>query len=408
MLGRKHFVALFASMVALATVETGCPDGHPTHPVGSTVQCPDGPHVVQDCEMAFNLDSQKISGSMSVFQLGAKIDSEKQAMRQVNEQLMSYSVKQRELCKGWNGCSVTQDDYRRAQAQNNKVLDGVKAAAEDYQQADKAGDERAKTNSMTKTVVMTAPETLLQIEFSAVLSVPKDPASVPRTDACKEGVDIKQTAPRVVGADATVPTGSEARFRVKVNKPAYVYLFQKFDETKELRVLFPDKQIALKNPLEPDKEHVLPDTENTFCLDEKNIGLERVFIVASTQELTDMTSAVAAVEKGQYTTIPALKELDTIASADAPTSGCKKRAFVLKKAGGGEAEGTCPLSRGWVLKSKSTDPSSPVSFTATADAGDTMIVKVFPVQHVRSWEWNGSTNAAPPPARRGRDIMILQ
>lgn len=388
----KRVAASVIVMVGALVGAAGCPGT-------DYVQCAEGPHPRQKCDLAFRLDSQKIDGSLSIFNFGAKANTEGQVLRDVEKELKGYSFKQQQLCERWNACSISRDEYNRQTNLNTAVLDGVKLAADEYKVAKDTDNDRQQADALAKTVAYVLPDAQLDLEFSAIAMKPTNLATVPRTDVCptKDRYAIG-TEKVILSAGSPVPSGTHMYFTVRLNKPAYVYLYQKFDETGELRILYPHKDIPRPtNPIPANELVTIPPEDiGDYCLDEKNIGLERVFVVASLEPLHNLEAAAAKIEAGQYKQVPEMVQMDQIAAKSAPpVAGCKTRALSFEG-----KQGSCTRSRGLTFESKASKPTSGSSFKAKSEAGDTMIVKVFPFQHFASF--------TPPPGMKSRDIMIEQ
>jgi hypothetical protein len=168
---------------------------------------------------------------------------------------------------------------------------------------------------------------------------------------------------------ASLPSGSRIAFVVQVARQAHVYLFQK-SATGAVNTLFPDARIAVKNPLQPGVRMRIPAT-TSFKLDDKDIGPESVYIVASLSPVPGLIG-----QDGGRTGEPpsASKALTDVTSID---PGCRSRSLALEE---GAADG-CVRPRGLSLDSAS--PDSEASLATRSEAGDDRIATVFTFQHTR-------------------------
>jgi hypothetical protein len=146
-------------------------------------------------------------------------------------------------------------------------------------------------------------------------------------------------------------------------------------------------------------------------VNDKDLGEENVYIVASREPIQSLDNALQKVKDGKVTAISQdslLKSFTSVAPGTAP-AGCKTRALELDTGSGAAAEGpACTRSRGLVLDAPEEEgvieqrpgnkgrvamgeepaAGSKVAFTGRTvmevrtDPGDSTIVKVFPFKHV--------------------------
>ena len=84
-----------------------------------------------------------------------------------------------------------------------------------------------------------------------------------------------------------VASGEQFRINVKTGKKAYLYIFN-IDSSNHLYTLFPNKELALSNPLQGDVDYSIPSEDEglMFTFDD-NHGIERFYIfISSTPMIT--------------------------------------------------------------------------------------------------------------------------
>jgi hypothetical protein len=262
------------------------------------------------------------------------------------------------------------------------------------------------------------------LAFSASVSLPQDVTKVPDAPCnLPEDQRFPLQPPKLLVAGDPVPSGAHITFTVEVSESVYVYLFQRLLSNNNVPdVIFPMEQIKIPNPIPANTAVTIPLPPADFCLNAKDVGVEKVFIVASRKPLKNMDDAIAQINSGNAKTIEgagdAIQSLDDIPAdptkpAPACVSDVRNRALVLDGAGGAAPKTGCTRGRGLVLDSAGAPQGKkPASFTAVSDPGtDGMIVKIFPYNHVKPSDYGAAVTAANPPdvgtgSPRKRDIMI--
>ncbi|MFO0755428.1 MAG: DUF4384 domain-containing protein [Byssovorax sp.] len=182
-----------------------------------------------------------------------------------------------------------------------------------------------------------------------------------------------------------LPTDTRVRFRVEVSQRSNVYIFQKAPNGA-ITVLFPEPRIGTKNPLEGGVLTEIPPNGQRFRLNDKDIGTENVYLVVSRAPLPSLDAALTRVKDGSISTVgqnDLLKALATV-SPGAPPAGCATRALELDAPQASSTSGECRRSRGLVLDDPGDRPEGKGrQMEVRTDAGDDLIVKVFPFRHVR-------------------------
>lgn len=97
-----------------------------------------------------------------------------------------------------------------------------------------------------------------------------------------------------LAADSPLRTGDKVVFQVTPSRRVYVYIVQRAARGR-LHVLFPDPDIAASNPLNASTLR-LPTT-TSFVLD-REVGHEKVFVVASLHEQTDLEARIEGARRG--------------------------------------------------------------------------------------------------------------
>jgi hypothetical protein len=243
--------------------------------------------------------------------------------------------------------STRSENLRRRMAKVPELYDEVKSAK----------DDDARRKSLAKAYSELVPDESrreLAFDFSV--------------EAQKPG----ESSARAIGATERLATGTKVAFVVRPSKSAYVYLFQRGPDGK-VNVLFPDARIATKNPLPAGATLRIPPGEQSFKLNDKDIGTENVYIVASLDPLSSLSGAAEKLGSEGAPTGPLLQVTQTTTRE---TSGCP-RALEL------EETPKCVRSRGLELDGPSREGAAPASFRGRTEAADSVIVQRFSFEHTR-------------------------
>lgn len=356
---RSVFVATFASATVL--VASACGPSPDPKPSGMRCSGEDRPQL--NCESEFKYEGRKIEGGFSLAGIGgANAKTDEAALRAIDKETEQYAAQSRRLCDEYNKCVLDKEAYatrsenlRRRMSKVPELYDAVKGATSD--------DARRKALGVAyRTLVPDEARRELAFDFSVDAQKPSDASARP------------------IAAGEKLPTGTKVAFVVRPSKAAYVYLFQKSPDGK-VNVLFPDTRIGTKNPLPAGSGLRLPPAAGaSFKLNDKDIGTERVYVVAS---LEPMTSLEGAIDKaaGGATPAGAMASV-TEARPEADARGCT-RALELDE---GPAP-KCFRSRGFELDEGPAQGGAaaapPASFRARTEAADSVIVQVFAFEHTR-------------------------
>jgi len=317
-----------------------------------------------DCQSEFSYDGRKIEGGFSAIGLGgANAKTEETALRAIDKETEQYAAQSRRLCDEYNKCVVDKATYatrsenlRRRMSKVPDLLDEVKGAT----------DEDARRKALAKAYTELVPDEArreLALDFAVEAQRPSD------------------SAPKAIAQGESLPTGTKVAFVVRPSKSAYVYLFQKSPDGK-VNVLFPDARIATKNPLAAGTTLRLPPGSASFKLNDKDIGTERAYLVASLDPVVSLDGALAKAGGGAAPS-GALAQVTSAEDKSSTQKGCT-RALELDE--GDAAPTRCIRSRGLELDdgdAKSAPAVAPASFRARTEAADSVIVQVFAFEHTK-------------------------
>lgn len=339
-----------AFLVGACGLVLGCGPSTDAH---APVSCGGEQRVQLNCETEFSYDGQKIEGGFSAAGLGdltAKTDEV--ALREIDQQTEQYVAQAKRLCEEYNACVLDKETYgtrsenlRRRMSKVPELYDGLKAAP----------DEEAKRKALAAAYYELVPdearrELALELKVSA-----KRPGEALST---------------VIGPGTSLPTDTRISFAIEVSRPAHIYFFQKGPDGA-LNVLFPDARIGVQNPIAAGTELRIPSGDASFRLNEKDIGTERVYVVASLDPLDSLAQAAARVAAGSAPE----GQLATVSSIPANEGDCKQRALELD-----EGSPSCVRSRGLELDEPAADGEK-TSLRARTEAADSVLVQVFGFEH---------------------------
>jgi hypothetical protein len=350
-------LARLALASALGVVSCGgapAPGGHMT--------CEGGDRIVLDCASEVAYQGAKGSGSVGVFNVASGSASyEERAIRKVNDELARYVAVQTRLCRDYNACVLGREQYVAEAKRTREIFDRVARDAEAYSVAASEGAKRAALGRVYSAVV---PEAQRSEELSVSLAVDVElPAG-----AGGGRLTLSPGAP--------LPTGARIAFRLQASKAAHFYLFQK-KPSGELAVLFPDARIGVTNPVAAATPLEIPSGGRRFKVDDKDLGLENVYLVAARNPIARLDGALRKVTDGA--TLAVAPELRPVASiAVGGNDGCRTRALELE----GDAPTGCVRSRGLSLEGDGPAAGANASLSVRTEAGDDTIVVSFPFEHV--------------------------
>lgn len=355
--------AIAALSFSYLLVASGCGSGG-AEPRTSGMKCGGEDRPQLNCESEFKYEGRKIEGGFSIAGLGgANAKTDEAALRAIDKETEQYAAQSRRLCDEYNKCVVDKEAYatrsenlRRRMSKVPELYDEVKGATDD--------DSRKKALAKAyRELVPDGARRELALDFAVEAQKPGDGAA------------------RAIAPGERLPTGTKVAFVVHPSKSAYVYLFQKGPDGK-VDVLFPDTRIGTRNPLAAGSGLRLPPAAGaSFKLNDKDIGTERVFIVASLEPMVSLDGAIDRASSGREPPTGALASVTETHEGSSP-KGCT-RALELDE---GPAP-KCFRSRGLELDEASpaagAAAAQPASFRARTEAADSVIVQVFAFEHTR-------------------------
>lgn len=256
-----------------------------------------------------------------------EVDTSKKALRDVDAWVEKYFAAWTTACRDYQNGALTREEYRDEAGKVRRAMERFEELALQLEHA-KSPAEFDQALRATWTEVAPADERVdLQLELRVM-------AKRPGTDAFA-----------VVPPGATLPTGTELYALVKLATKANLQFYQ-VDARGKITVLFPDPEIALTNPL-PAGEALRVPTNGVFVLDDKDLGIEDLHVLASSDDIP----IAAASSDG---------------AADCGERGLKFRADA------------CPQTRGLVFVPKAGEYSA----KATNAAAERGVHVVYTFHHV--------------------------
>ena len=350
-----------AVLFATAVSAWGCGSSEPKPGLTvSSASCDGQPRQPLNCDSEVQYQAIDVKGGFSVLGVNASGGVEQKALRQIDDQTALYVVEARRLCDEYNKCVLDRDAYatrsenlRRRIAKVPELLDGVKSAP----------DGEARRVALAKAYRELVPgeaRTELRLDFSALAQRPTESTMTP------------------VLPGASIPTGSHIAMEVLVSRPAYIYLFEK-SAKGSLDVLFPDPRIAVTNPVPPGVSLRIPQGAASFKLDDKDLGTESVFMVASLRPVDQLAAAVASAKEGQP--LSSGRPSNGVAQVAALDPSCRSRGLSLDEQASAPPAG-CVRSRGLTLDDPGSSTGSRSSLSTATEAADDTIATVFRFDHV--------------------------
>lgn len=348
--------------------------------------------------------------------------SQEKAIQRINDELKSLSAEQARVCEAYLGCSIDDAAFKRDMGLIKDRIASLPSLVDAMRSAKTYGEKKRALDGLYRGVV---PDNKRVEELTFRMGMT---AELP-------GGDLIDVQP-----GTTLPTNTRSAFTFEVSREAYLYIFQK-SPTGEVNVLFPNALIATKNPLPAGQEAQIPPKGQRFRLNDKDLGMENVYIVASLAPVQSLDGALEKVKQGKVTMISEdsmLRGFTQVVPGTAP-SGCKTRAFELEPSPEPASGQACTRTRGLVLDpppaqdaprsapaggrvAQPSEGSAPMPSAGTqtsmtgravlevrTDPGDNMIVKIFPFKHVTEAEFkSGSKPAAggSSEAMKTRSIVV--
>lgn len=252
---------------ALLAACTGTPLA-PSHgaPIGTTT-CGGETRPLIDCASEVAYQGATAQGSLKVGSIAnAGASYEEKALRRVDEETERYLAMQSRLCRDYNACALDRDSYQKESRAVRDRLNHIPALIDGLGKAS-SDDDRAKAVDALYRTVVPADRRLEEVTVSL-------------------GVEAELPGGRLeqVRRGAALPTDTRMRFSVQVSAESYVYIFQ-VSPDGGLVVLFPNDKIGTRNPLAPGGPERIPSGNGSFRLNDKDLGIEKVYIAVSRREI---------------------------------------------------------------------------------------------------------------------------
>jgi Domain of unknown function (DUF4384) len=399
--------AIFACATVAAPLLTGLVGGCAASSPGTqgTVTCGTEAREKIDCTSEVSYQGSNIEGGVSVLQFAsANAKSEQIALRRVDEETERFIAMQTRLCRDYNACVIEKEAYQREAREIRDRVGKIPMLAEAMKNAKTDGERQQALDELYRGTVRDEFR-IEEVSFRMSMN-----ASLPESAGGGE---------TTVFPGAPLPTKSRVYFEVDVSKEAHVYIFQK-SPSGEVTVLFPNSAIGTSNPLPGGQRARIPSGDKRFVLNDKDIGVENVFVAVSREPIANLDASLRRVASEQISSIKddnLLQSFTTIepaatTAAASPSKPCKTRALELEGGGGP----TCSRSRGLDLEgepsgggsSGGNSGKSASSFSARTEPGDGMIVKVFPFDHTTEQAFAAKRAQYKPAKVRTRGDILLE
>jgi hypothetical protein len=363
---------LLIGLVLMSLATASC--GGPPAP-GEAQQCAGEARVQLDCSSEIAYQGVKADGSVSLFSVGsAKGTYEDAAIRKVNDNLAAFVSTQTRLCREYNACVLSRDEYL---AEAKKTREVFEAAAHGAEALAAATTSAQKAKALAAVYESVVPE-----------------ADRPESLAVRFGVDAELPASLggralSLAPGAPLPTGARVAFSFWASRAAHLYVFQR-SQSGAVKVLFPDSRIGTANPIAPGNAVVVPTGGRRFVLNGEDLGEETIYLAASVKPLVSLDSALAKVASGQVQRLdgdPVLGRFASVGQGPAK-EGCETRSFDLEP-----SPNDCP-TRGLELEGDAPSGAG-ASIAARTTPGDDLILQAFRFQHVTEPGYVDAVRARP-------------
>jgi len=395
----RSSIWILAATLSAGVVSCGPPSQKGAQ-AGEEVSCPSGPRKARDCTSEVQYSGSKTEGSLSVASLGGgSAKHEEVALRRVDEETERFIATQNQLCRDYNSCALGVDDYNREAKEIRDRVSRIPALKEALKNA-KSDAERTKI--IDELYRGTVPDDKRTEEVTFRLGME---AKLP--DSVGGGyVDVRPQMP--------LPTNARVAFTVNVSPQAFVYIFQKAPNGS-LTTLFPDERIGTQNPLAGGQAARIPSGKMSFRLNEKDLGVENVYIAVSRKPLERLEQALARVSSGKVEKIGDDTMLQSFSALPQPAAGAAPQGCTraLELDAPAPPGGGCRKSRGLELDDGGGSPhtpggGAPPTFAVRTEPGDDLIVKVFCFQHLSEQDYQAKLNQGTKPETKTRGGVILE
>lgn len=343
---------------------------------------PESPRL--QCNNPVSYDGKKVGGEVALGSIfGIEAGGSDIALRDPRPAVESYYAAISSLCEQLNSGVLEKEQYvARADALTHRLMGDLNPTG---------SQEQAFQAVYQQLVPQAGPGLELELVMRA------QPAS--------------GGAERVIRPNEPVPTGARVRFSVRTSSSAHVYMLQK-TQRDGVTALYPHAQLALNNPLEAGRVYEIPPTaEQWFSVNAEDVGIENVYVVASLTPLSDLEAALAQLGSAQgAVNINQIEALQPLTTLKPGFTGKDCGARGLELAG---ARPSCTRTRGLVLVGAKDnlvpDARPAVSLKVRTSPADSMILKVFPWNHVTADQYAEAARtyaAATPAGTQARGILV--
>lgn len=392
----RSFSGLAVGMLTFASIASlGCGGG------GST---PDGAVAGEEIECGGKKRAAADCGAMSAPKVsGATSKSEETAIARINASVEEINAEQARLCKSYNACEIDEAAFSAGSGPLKERIEKLRKSADVMADASASYGTRKRALDEAYRGVVPVDKRLEELTFRMGIQA-ELPASVGGGN-----VDIEP--------GSVLPTNARVAFSFEVSKEAHLYIFQR-TPSDEVTVLFPDPRIGTQNPLRGGTWLEIPPNGQRFRVNDKDIGDENVYIVASQTPIQSLDAALQKVKSGAVTKITQDDVLKAFTSVvpGTPKVECA-RGLEFDAGEGSKPIPECTRTRGLVLdvpQAADSKISAPMPggggpgkrtvdgvLEVRTDPGDSVIVKVFPFKHVTEQDYSGAKKALEAAAQKG-------
>lgn len=365
---RRAWLGAVSSSVSLAMILASC--GGPPAP-GDPIACGNEQRLALDCASEIAYQGVKTGGGVEILSIGnANATYEEEAIREVNAELGRFVSIQTRLCREYNACVLSADEYKAQAAKTRATFETAAMLAGQLEKAETSKRKKVLGELYAQVVPDSARPEQLTVTMTIDAQLP-------------EGLGSAQLVAR---PGAPLPTNARAAFTFTPSKPAYLYVYQ-VSPSGGVDVLFPNEALTeVGNPIPAGKPTRIPPGDRRFRLNEKDVGREHVYFLAAVAPIDaiDKVLAGAAKKAIRVDDDPLLAKLGK--AGPAGSTPCKR---------GLELE-ACVGERGFEL-----EPAKGSSMRARTELGDEVIVQVFPFEHVTEAEYPAKARDFAAGAERG-------
>lgn len=303
----------------------------------------DAPTAI-DCDTQITYDARDIEAKANVGKFGVEAKSSVEAVRQIDEAVERYLARWKSICVEYNAGVYSKEEYRNETRKMREQMERLDAQLMKLSNAPDSEAYQAALREMYSDIVPDEKRVELGLDFGVLAMAPGEAVAQP----IREG--------------ATLRTGAKVYFQFQTTASAHVYIYQE-TPSGEVNVLFPIPQIPVRNPVAAGQTLRVPPEPASFTLNDKDIGEEKIHVIASLAAIPELASAMGA---------PAPKAADL---------GCRSRGLEFDA---GDTK-KCSGPRGLEWDGGGGEPAATkgYSMTAVSAAGDDRIVQVFSFQHAR-------------------------